>query len=99
MWNYLYFVLYLDTIPENDHNALESYVYKHVSKWSLPSIVIDNLTFKAIVHGLTSLYAKFRASLKSSDALYLIMCKRCGLQYMDETGQPLHLRISNHASI
>ena len=32
MWNYLYFVLYLDTIPENDHNALESYVYKLVSE-------------------------------------------------------------------
>ena len=31
MWNYLYFVLYLDTIPENDHNAIESYVLKQVS--------------------------------------------------------------------
>ena len=32
MWNYLYFVLYLDTLFENDRNALEAYVYKHVSK-------------------------------------------------------------------
>ena len=31
MWNYLYFVLYLDTLFENDRNALEAYVYKHVS--------------------------------------------------------------------
>ena len=32
MWSYLYFVLYLDTLFENDRNALEAYVYEHVSK-------------------------------------------------------------------
>ena len=32
MWSYLYFVLYLDTVFENDRNALEAYVCKHVSK-------------------------------------------------------------------
>ena len=32
MWNYLYFVLYLDTLFKNDRNALEAYVYKQVSK-------------------------------------------------------------------
>ena len=32
MWSYLYFVLYLDTLFENDRNALEAYVYKHVNE-------------------------------------------------------------------
>ena len=32
MWSYLYFVLYLDTLFKNDRNALEAYVYEHVSK-------------------------------------------------------------------
>ena len=34
---------------------------------------------------------RFRASRKSSNVLYLITCRRCGLQYVGEMGQPLHM--------
>ena len=34
---------------------------------------------------------KFRASCKSSNVIYLITCRRCGPQYLGETGKPLHL--------
>ena len=30
MWNYIYFYLYLEAKKENDHNALEKYVYDQV---------------------------------------------------------------------
>ena len=40
---------------------------------------------------------KVTASCKSSSVIYLITCKRCGQQYVGETGQPLHCRINiNH---
>ena len=39
---------------------------------------------------------KFCASCKSSNVIYLITCRRCGLQYVDETGQSLHLRVNGH---
>ena len=35
MWNYLYFVLYLDTVFENDRNALENYVFEQVTLSSI----------------------------------------------------------------
>ena len=38
----------------------------------------------------------FRASCKSSNVIYLITCRRCGLQYVGETGQPLHMRMNGH---
>ena len=38
----------------------------------------------------------FAASCKSSNIIYLITCRRCGQQYVGETGQPLHLRINGH---
>ena len=41
---------------------------------------------------------KFRASCKSSNIVYLITCRRCGLQYVGETSQPLHARIRGHRS-
>ena len=31
MWNYIHFILYLDTIDPNDCNALEKYVKERVS--------------------------------------------------------------------
>ena len=43
-----------------------------------------------------SFKVKIRASCKSSNAIYLIMCRRCGQQYVGETGQPLHLRVNGH---
>ena len=41
---------------------------------------------------------RVRASCKSSNVIhaYLIMCRRCGKQYVGETGQLLHCRINNH---
>ena len=39
---------------------------------------------------------KFSASCKSSNVIYLIMCRRCGLQYVGKTGQSLHMRINGH---
>ena len=42
------------------------------------------------------LKAKFRPACKSSNAIYLNACRRCGLQYVGETGQPLHLRVNGH---
>ena len=38
----------------------------------------------------------FHASCKSSNVIYLITCRRCGLQYVGEMGQPLHMRINGH---
>ena len=37
-----------------------------------------------------------RASCKTSNAIYLTTCRRCGQQYVGETGQPLHCRINSH---
>ena len=39
---------------------------------------------------------KFAASCKSSNIVYLINCRRCGQQYVGETGQLLHRRINDH---
>ena len=38
----------------------------------------------------------FASSYKFSNINYLITCRRCGQQYVGETGQPLHVRISGH---
>ena len=39
---------------------------------------------------------KFCASCKSSNIVYLITCRRCGLPYVGETRQPLHARVDGH---
>ena len=39
---------------------------------------------------------KGRASCKSYNIIYLIQCRRCGHQYVGETGQPLHNRVNEH---
>ena len=39
---------------------------------------------------------KGRASRKSSNVICLIMFRRCGLQYLGETGQPLRMRVNGH---
>ena len=41
-----------------------------------------------------SFKVKIRASCKSSNVIYLIMCRRCGQLYVGETGQPFHLRVN-----
>ena len=35
---------------------------------------------------------------KSRNLVYLISCKRCGLQYVGETENPLHIRMNGHRS-
>ena len=37
-------------------------------------------------------------SCKSRNVIYLITCKKCGKQYVGETGDPLNLRVNNHRS-
>ena len=39
---------------------------------------------------------KVNASYKSSNLIYLIMCWRCGQQYVGETEPELHSRINSH---
>ena len=46
--------------------------------------------------GGTGVNVKFRASCKSSNIVYLITCRRCGLQYVGEKSQPLHVKINGH---
>ena len=38
------------------------------------------------------------ATCKSKDVVYLIQCKRCGLQYVGETEQALNERLNSHRS-
>ena len=40
LWNYIHFVLYLDTLHPNDHNALEKYVSQQVHEYLIALIVI-----------------------------------------------------------
>ena len=39
---------------------------------------------------------KIHASCKTNNIIYLIECKKCSLQYVGESGQPLHKRMDNH---
>ena len=39
---------------------------------------------------------KIHISCKPSNIVYLIKCRRCGLQYVSESGQPLHERMNGH---
>ena len=50
-------------------------------------------------HTTGQLYkVRFRTSCKSPNIVYLITCRRCGLQYVGETSQPLHAKINSHQS-
>ena len=35
-------------------------------------------------------------SQRLTDVVYMIQCKKCGQQYVEETGQALHCRMNNH---
>ena len=39
---------------------------------------------------------KLHATCETSNIVYLIECRRCGLQYVGESGQPLHMRMNGH---
>ena len=45
------------------------------------------------VHKITT-----SANCKSAGVIYVIQCRRCGMQYVGETGQALHDRINSHRS-
>ena len=40
MWDYIYFYIHLERIDINDHNAIESYVYKQVLIFKCGSLLI-----------------------------------------------------------
>ena len=40
--------------------------------------------------------SKLHTSCETSNMIYLIQCRKCGLQYVEETGQPLHNRMNGH---
>ena len=58
-------------------------------------ILVINDTFSSSVTG-EHFILKLRASSKTSSIIYLIQCRRCGLQYVGETGQPLHNQMNGH---
>ena len=39
---------------------------------------------------------KIHTACKTNNIVYLIECRRCGLQYVGEFGQPLHKRMNIH---
>ena len=58
-------------------------------------ILVTTDTFSSSVTG-EHFKLKLSASCKTSNIIYLIQCRRCGLQYVGETGQPLHNRMNGH---
>ena len=60
----------------------------------------SNTTTSEFVSSVTGLKYVIRGSLscKSKNVIYLITCKKCGKQYVGETGDPLNIRINNHRS-
>ena len=58
-------------------------------------ILVTTNTFSSSVAG-EHFKLKLRTSCKTSNIIYLIHCRRCGLQYVGETGQPLHNRMNGH---
>ena len=69
---------------------------KHASRITLTSLTAIVGTQRLTVADAVSRLAVFSASCKSSDVIYLITCRRCGLQYVGETGRPLHMRVNGH---
>ena len=59
------------------------------------SILITTDTFASSVTG-ECFKSKLRASCNTTNVSYLIQSRRCVLQCVGETGQPLHSRMNNH---
>ena len=88
-WTYtLHFNLQVTLIHQATVHA-GPLVVRHVQYWwprtNLPAIRLVRI-FKM----------KLRPPVKSSNIIYLITCRRCGQQYVGETGQPLHCRVNSH---
>ena len=43
-------------------------------------------------------HIKTAATCKTANVVYVIQCKRCGIQYVEETGQEIHKRTISHRS-
>ena len=41
---------------------------------------------------------KIYIHLQNRNLVYLIQCRKCGLQYVGETANPLHIRMNDHRS-
>ena len=54
------------------------------------SSTITNREYPIINHNPTPL------TCSSSNIIYLISCRKCGIQYVGETAQPLNKRMNNH---
>ena len=61
------------------------------------SYIIESNTFKSSKNN-RSFAIKYKLGCKSSNIIYLIICKKCNLQYVGETGRPFSERINNHLS-
>ena len=53
-----------------------------------PILVTTNAFASSVTGELFKL--KLCASCKTSNIIYLVQCRRCGVQYVGESGQPLH---------
>ena len=81
-------------ISPNTSNPLGNFRCKARRCKTCPILVTTD-TFASSVTG-ERFKLKLRASCKTSNVIYLIQCRRCGLQYVGETGQPLHSRMNSH---
>ena len=60
-------------------------------------IIKQDISFTSHTTGQTY---RVRAAFtcKTRNVVYMIQCKKCGLQYVGETENPLHIRINGHRS-
>ena len=54
-------------------------------------------TFTSTTSG-RSFHVQATATCKTRNVIYLIQCKKCKLQYVGETQNPLHIRLNGHRS-
>ena len=88
------------TIKHHQNGSFSTIIYKKRTLIPTPSKLPGNYPCGAPrcktcpILKVTDL--KFRASCKSFNIVYLITCRKCGLQYVSETSQSLHARINGH---
>ena len=61
------------------------------------NILIQSDSFTSPCTGSTH-KIRFEFKCTTRNLVYLIQCRRCGLQYVGETGNPLHTRMNSHRS-
>ena len=82
------------TLTATSHESLGNYPCGASKCKTCPILVVTD-EFSSPTIGKV-FKVNFHASCKSSNVIYLLTCRRCGLQYVGETGQPLHLRVNRH---